>query len=124
MNRLVLGKSVEFSASAVTGQQSARSDTYGDLKNKKIYDSNKQCQFVLSKSAEKQKNNWNNKGNGPQHWIPKIRTEDKYFPRKVTTSSNCYSKVFSTIFNSSRWIVLPLSFYGHFWTIFIFPFLL
>lgn len=79
---------------------------------------------VFSISAEKPKNNWSNKGNGPQHWIPKITTEDKYFPRKVTVSSNCPSKVFSTIFNSSFWIVLPLSFYSHFWTIFIFLFLL
>lgn len=78
---------------------------------------------VFSKSGEKYKNNWSNKGNSPQHWIPKIRTEDKYFPRKVTTSSNCHSKDFSAIFNSCCWTVLPVSSYGPFWTIFIFPFL-
>lgn len=70
---------------------------------------------VFSKSEEKNKNNWSNKGNDPQHWIPKIRTKDKYFPRKVSTCSNCHSKDFSTIFNSFCWIVLPLSFYGHFY---------
>lgn len=40
----------------------------------------------------------------------KIRTEDKYFPRKVTTPCNYHAKDSSTIFNSSCWIALPLSF--------------
>lgn len=53
-------------------------------KGKKNIAATNSVSVVFSRSAEKHKNNWSCKGNGPQHWVPKIRSEDKYFPRKVT----------------------------------------